>query len=141
LSQTIFGVHPRSNIMPTLSFLSAATLALVGAAALTVGTRNVATHHPQHAAVDRHPQVSVAQPSAAVLPPQALGAGDRQQRLDDRRAGLSFKDAAGLHDAVHAAGVDAASGDASALDLLVLVAATQCSSPFVADHWLCEAGK
>jgi hypothetical protein len=127
--------------MPTLSFLSATALALVGAAALTVGTRNVATHHPQHVGVDRYLQVSVAQSSAAALPPQARGADDRQQRLDDRRAGLSFKDPAKLHDAVQAAGVDAASGDASALDLLVLVAATQCSSPFVADLWLCEAGK
>jgi hypothetical protein len=127
--------------MPTLSFLSATALALVGAAALTVGTRNVATHHPQHVAVDRHPHLSVAQPSEAVLRQRALGADDRQQRLDDRRAGLSFKDAAGLHDAVQAAGVDAARGDASALDLLVLVAATQCSSPFVADLWLCEVGK
>jgi hypothetical protein len=119
--------------MPTLSVFSAAAVAFLGATALTLGAHNAST--------ESHPSLSVVQPSITAAQPLAHTADDRQHQLDARRAGLSFKDADGLQAAVQAASVDAARGEPSAVDLLVLVAATQCSSPFVADHWLCEAGK
>lgn len=119
--------------MPTLSVFSATAVVFLGAAALTLGAHN--------APIESHPLLSVVQPSITATRPLALVADDRQHQLDARRAGLSFKDADGLQAAVQAASLDAARGDSAAVDLLILVAATQCSNPFLADHWLCEAGE